>query len=78
MSSRFITFLVLIKLSGSDQISTQDMLKKSPCPRIVNTSSVSQCSRPPSSYEMTRSTFNSYSAYEESKLFNRMLTVGQV
>jgi hypothetical protein len=27
---------------------------------------------------MTRATFNSYSAYEESKLFNRMLTVGQV
>jgi hypothetical protein len=27
---------------------------------------------------MTRANFNSYSAYEESKLFNRMLTVGQV
>jgi hypothetical protein len=27
---------------------------------------------------MNRANFNSYSAYEESKLFNRMLTVGQV
>jgi hypothetical protein len=56
----------------------QDLVSKSPVGRIINTSSVSQASRPPPQYEMNRADFDPYSAYEESKLFNRMLNVGQV
>ena len=57
---------------------TQDLLRKSASPRVINTSSVSQAARLPAQYEMTRVNYNAYKAYEQSKLFNRMITVGQV
>ena len=57
---------------------TQDLLRMSASPRVINTSSVSQAARLPAQYEMTRVNYNAYKAYEQSKLFNRMITVGQV
>lgn len=55
----------------------KDLLLKSECPRLINTSSVSQASRPPAAYEMTKDNYNAYKAYEQSKLFNRMINFGQ-
>merc|ERR1719154_16153 len=55
----------------------KDLLSRSPSPRLVNTSSISQSSSPPEHFQLSRSNYNPHTAYEQSKLFNRMLTVYQ-
>jgi len=55
----------------------KDLLAKSNHPRLINTSSISQSNKPPTEFQLVESNFNSHTAYEQSKLFNRMLTVHQ-
>jgi len=58
----------------SSSKSVQDLLSSSPSPRLVNTSSISQSSTPPDQFQLTQANYNPHTAYEQSKLFNRMLT----
>jgi len=55
----------------------KDLLLRSSSPRLINTSSISQSSSPPVEFQLNKSSFNSHLAYEQSKLFDRMLTVHQ-
>eukprot|EP00092_Neocalanus_flemingeri_P002283 GFUD01002435.1.p1 GENE.GFUD01002435.1~~GFUD01002435.1.p1 ORF type:complete len:267 (-),score=89.36 GFUD01002435.1:28-828(-) len=55
----------------------KDLLATSPTPRLINTSSISQSSSPPAQFQLTQANYNPHTAYEQSKLFDRMVTVHQ-
>jgi len=55
----------------------KDLLASSPSPRLINTSSISQSSSPPTQFQLTQANYNPHTAYEQSKLFDRMMTVHQ-
>lgn len=55
----------------------KDLLASSPSPRLINTSSISQSRSLPPKFQLSEDEYNPHTAYEQSKLYDRMLTVHQ-
>eukprot|EP00088_Acartia_fossae_P011359 TRINITY_DN15740_c0_g1_i14.p1 TRINITY_DN15740_c0_g1~~TRINITY_DN15740_c0_g1_i14.p1 ORF type:complete len:271 (+),score=7.56 TRINITY_DN15740_c0_g1_i14:53-865(+) len=53
------------------------LIIKSQKPRVINTSSISQSWDVPPEYQLNERNYSGHTAYSHSKLFDRMITVGQ-